>query len=104
MCYVIDSRQLLANALRTKEQITVGELNSLARRIQERIPSVSVNVSHFSLSAALEDYSAMFERQDPITIVKTESSEKWFEDSYVDVFFNQGVPQDIRAEYLACFG
>lgn len=104
MCYVIDSRQVLANALKAKGQITVGELNSLAKRIQERIPSVSVDVSHYSLSAALEDYSMMFERQDSITIVRTPSSDKWFEDSYLQVFFNQEVPQDIRTEYLACFG
>ncbi len=103
MCYVIDSRQLLANALKTKRQITVPELNSLAKRIQENIPSVSVNVSHYSLSAALEDYSMMFERQDPITIVRTPSSEKWFEESYLDVFFNQEIPRDIRGEYLDCF-
>jgi hypothetical protein len=104
MCYVIDSRQVLANALRTRGQITVGELNSLAIRIQERIPSVSVDVSHYSLSAALEDYSMMFERQDSITIGRTPSSEKWFEDSYLQVFFVEEIPQDIRMKYLDCFG
>ena len=103
MCYVIDSRQVLANALRNRTQITIAELNSLAKRIQERIPSISVNVSHYSLSAALEDYSAMFERRDPITIVRTPASEKWFEDSYLRVFFIEDIPQGIRKEYLACF-
>lgn len=104
MCYVIDSRQVLANALKARGRITVGELNSLAKRIQETIPSVSVDVSHYSLSAALEDYSMMFERQDSITIVRTRSSEKWFEDSYLQVFFNEEIPEDIRTEYLDCFG
>ena len=103
MCYVIDSRQVLANALRNRTQITIDELNSLAKRIQERIPSISVNVSHYSLSAALEDYSAMFERQDPITIVRTPSSERWFDDAYLQVFFNEEIPQGIRTEYFACF-
>jgi hypothetical protein len=104
MCYVVDSRQVLANALKIKDRITVGELNTLANQIQDAIPSVSVDVSHYSLTAALEDYSMMFERQDPITIVRTPSSEKWFEDSYLQLFFNKEIPQDIRTEYLGCFG
>ena len=104
MCYVIDSRQLLANSLKTRSTVTVTELKDLARHIREEVPGVSVDLSHYSLSAALESYANMFERQDETTIAKASSSQSCFEDDFLDVFFNQEIPSEIRSRFLDCIG
>ncbi len=75
MSYVIDSKQLLANVLRTRKQINLRDLKLLANRISQALPGVSVDLSHYSLSSALESYSNMFERQDEITIARTVCSQ-----------------------------
>ena len=102
MCYVIVSRQLLANVLRTRTKVTIKELKSLATRIQRQMPEVAVDISHYSLSDALENYANMFEREDEVTIAQTPSSQGCFEEGFVDVFFNQEMPGDIRARFLEC--
>jgi hypothetical protein len=102
MCYVIDSKQLIANVLRNREQISLKELKLLANRISQMLPGVIVDISHYSLSSALESYANMFERQDEITITRTPCSQKYFEASFLEVFFNQEIPPDIRKTFLDC--
>lgn len=102
MCYVIESRQLLANVLRTRPKVTVKELKSLARQVQNEIPTVAIDLSHYSLSAALEDYPKMFSREDDVTIGRTPCSEQCFEEDFVQLFFNQEIPLEIRSKFLHC--
>ena len=102
MHYVIVSRQLLANVLRTRPKVTIKELKSLATRIEQQMPEVAVDISHYSLSDALESYANMFEREDEVTIARTPSSQTYFEQGFVDVFFNQEMPGDIRTKFLPC--
>lgn len=102
MCYVLDSRQVLANILRNKEQIRIDALNEIASKLQEKVPSICVDVSHYSISAALEDYPSMFLRLNECEISKVPDSQDWFSDSYIDVYFNQEIPRDIREAFLCC--
>jgi hypothetical protein len=102
MCYVIDSKQLLANVLRDRQQIDLRDLKLLAERISQAVPAVVVDLSHYSLSSALENYANMFERQGEITIRRVVSSEGCFEESFIEIFFNQEIPSDIRHKFLDC--
>jgi len=98
MCYVIDSSQLLANVLRTQDKVTVKELKQLAERISQTLSDVAVDISHYSLSAALESYPNKFQRQDDFTITRIER----LEEEFVDVYFNQRIPKYIRVDFLGC--
>ena len=103
MCHVIESSQLLANWFLTRDAITIAELNELAKRIQQAMPSVCVDVSHYSIVAALEAYPTMFRRADPVTIGKPVRSESSFDAESVQAFFNRRLPTDIREKFLAFF-
>lgn len=102
MCYVIDSKHILANLLMTRSTVSVKQLKSLASRIAKTLPEVAVDVSHYSLSSALETFPNMFQRQDEITITRTPCSQECFREKYVNVFFNDEIPPDIRSRFLDC--
>jgi hypothetical protein len=104
MSYVIDSRQILANVLRTRHEVTVKELKSLAARIAEQLPDVAVDISHYSLSAALESFPKMFKRQDETTITSTPYLCEILEERSFEIFFNQEIPPEIRTRFLKCIG
>ncbi len=104
MFYVIDSKKILANFLRNKQHITIKKLNALAGEIQSAIPSVSVDVSHYSLSAALEDCPSMFRRGDDITISRVPGSDDRFEEEHISGAFNQDMPADVKTKFLTFFG
>ena len=103
MCHVIESSQLLANCFITRDAITIAELNELAKKIQQALPSVCVDVSHYSIVAALEAYPSMFRRTDPVTIRKPADSESSFDHVFVQERFNRRIPVGIRKEFLAFF-
>jgi hypothetical protein len=103
MCHVIESSQLLANCLVSRETITIAELNELAKKIQQALPSVCVDVSHYSIVAALEAYPSMFRRTDPATICRPATSESSFDVASVQSLFNRRIPLGIREKFLAFF-
>ena len=103
MRYVIESSQILANWLVKRDAITFKELNEVAREIQGKLPSVCVDVSHYSVGAALEDYPSMFWQKDDVTISKAIDSKEAFEPERLDIRFNQGMPEHIRKTFLESF-
>lgn len=100
MFHIIEARHIFANVFIHLKQITVRELKPLASKIMEST-GVNVDVSKDSISAALENYPDMFERQDEVTVRRAYCSQNC-NHQYVNVFFNQEIPSAIRGEFLNC--
>lgn len=100
MRYLMDSGQVLANALVVRPAITIKELKKLAALVEEKVPSVCIDISRQSLSAALDDYPTLFERSDDITISRRQESGDRFERAYVDMFFNVGIPPSVKTSVV----
>lgn len=102
MCYVIESKHVFANFLKINDLITLDVLNKIANKIEEEIPSICVDVSHYSISSALEHYPTMFVRTNAYTIVKSPDSQDRFSDNHLNIFFNNDIPVDIRESLITC--
>jgi hypothetical protein len=100
MCYIIDSKYVLANYLMGRPKITIAELKNLANEIESKVPTVFVDISRDSLGTTMDYFSMMF-RQDDATICR--ANEKYFTLDNINLFFNNDIPEKIRSSFLACF-
>ena len=89
----IDSRHILANALRGDESISISKLKEIASHIKKKRPEVYVDIS--SVSKTLGDYGAMFIRRGNRI---ERGSARWFQRDYINTFFNDELPsEDLEA-------
>ena len=88
--YVVDSRQILASYLDSHDEIMISKLNDIARSIEKSLTDVCVDVSHYSIDAAIEDFSQMFIWKNDITICKPDDA------SQSTYLFDAGMPSEVK--------
>ena len=102
MCEVINTQFILANLLlQSRRQASIPRLKKLRRKIENRIPSVFVDITMNSLCATVERHPDMFRWVAEDTIARAPSADKFFSKRYVKESINWRVPARLRRECLA---
>ena len=96
MLTVIDADCILANLLQKYEQVTTLDLNRIRTAIENRIPSVYVDVTGDGIVWAVNQRPDMFSIQD--NIIKR--MKQWSE-NIVEETFNWRIPIEIRQSVLS---
>jgi hypothetical protein len=91
----IDADCILANLLLFREAVTLGQLNDVRVKIEQRFPDVYVDVTQECLVWAANEYPEMF----ALSYGMVRKVKPWTRD-YVEEFFNWRIPAEIRAGVL----
>ena len=94
--YVIQAEQVLANVLITRDKIRLDKFHEIAQGLQRAVPCAYVNATNHSISCALEDCPATFERRGDSYLGRVTRPEKDFTESEVDFWFNDQMPENVR--------
>jgi hypothetical protein len=94
--YIICAHQILANVLITRDEIRLDKFREIAQGLQRAVPCAYVNATNRSVSCALEDYPATFERRGDNYLGRVTRPEKDFTEASVDFWFNDQMPENVR--------
>lgn len=96
MCYKIDASFVLIHLLKKDNWCTISQLVKKKNMIENKIPSVFVDVSKDAVLSSIEYYPEIFEFKDD-RICKRKNSEEFFNESVIP-YFSLGVEDSIKCQ------
>jgi hypothetical protein len=99
MYYKVEFDLILVNLLNKKTECTIKELLCLKSLIEEKIPDAFLDITKHSIFSTLEFYPKMFYWTGN-TIKRTENSDRYFNDNYIEVNFNYKLPDKLKSRIL----
>lgn len=102
MCYEIGVEVILANALRKKgvDTVAVSTLKDLRNQIEDRFPTMRVDITRYAISSAVSFYPTLFTWKGG-SIARAESPENLLGDEeYVLDSFNGQIPDSLRDGFI----
>jgi len=99
MCYKIDASFILIHFLKIHQYCTVKDIVKKKFIIEEKIPSVFIDVSRSSILSAVEYFCEIFEFKDNKILIR-EKADIFLDEPVLEYFNYMGVGDEIKQEII----
>jgi hypothetical protein len=99
MCHKIESNFVLIHHLKNRQSCSIVDLVNKKNQIENKIPSVFIDVSKNSILSSISSYPEIFSWQNN-NVVKKENSNDFFEEPLIN-FFDTDLNEDVKNKITA---